>query len=337
MICIFCNKEFTKRKTGDHIIPQGLGKFKPEKTVHCVCKECDSKHGNSFERIALRTGLLGFFRSIYEIKSKNNPNSKPHSLFLDKFSAIESQEFSITNLSDPSQNVYIDGDVMHTNKILISKNNKVIKTIDIPITRDIRDICNFIESTINANKSEGLSFEIQSQKDFQPVFEELKNRGFLFEIRTLEHDNNNIDILKISSIFTENHFRFISSIALKSMIYLDYSPTLLQNIIEYVKNGNNSYVTCLDINQAESGFDTLNAPPLNIFRHIIEWKISEKHILIKASILAHKNINGLRVYISFPSRQDNRIIIPYGKTIAQYGDTPYNGTLELFKGDTQVV
>jgi hypothetical protein len=336
MICIFCNKEFNKRKTGDHIIPQGLGKFKPEKTIHCICKDCDSKHGNSFERIALRTGLIGFFRSIYGIKSKNNPNSKPHSLSLDKFNAIESQEFSITNLSNPDQNVYIDGNVMSANKILISKNNNVIKSIDIPTTRDIRDICNFIESVIK-NKSEGLSVEIQAHSYYQPVFEELKNRGFRFETRILKHDEDEIQIFNISSILTDNHFRFISSIALKSMLYLNYSPSLLQNVIEYIKDGNISHAAHIDINQAESGFDTLDAPPLNNFRHIIEWRISEKHILIKASILAHKNVNGLRFYISFPTGQDNKIIIPYGKIIAIHGDTPRNGTLEIFKGDTQVV
>jgi hypothetical protein len=121
MRCVFCDNVFDKRKTGDHIIPQGLGRFHPNKTVCCICKDCDAKNGNDFERIALRTGLIGFFRSIKGIKSNNNKKSPQHSLSLDKFGALESQQFSVTNISNPEESVYLDGPIMAVNKIIVRK------------------------------------------------------------------------------------------------------------------------------------------------------------------------------------------------------------------------
>ena len=98
MNCIFCNKNVTNRKKGDHLIPQGLGNFSPEITIMQICRECDSKNGNTFERIVLRTGILAFIRSIKGIKSINNKGLPIHSPSLDKFRAIESQDFTIKNM-----------------------------------------------------------------------------------------------------------------------------------------------------------------------------------------------------------------------------------------------
>ena len=128
MNCIYCDNQITGRKKGDHIIPQGLGKFTPEITVFHICRECDSKHGNEFERIALRTGMLGTFRAIKGIKSRNHKKQPIHSPSLDKFSALESQEFAISNISKPDQTVFVgeDGLVRSANKILIKTNEKFI-------------------------------------------------------------------------------------------------------------------------------------------------------------------------------------------------------------------
>jgi hypothetical protein len=67
--CVFCNNTFRKRKTGDHILPQGLGKFHPEFILKNVCETCDTRHGNYFERVATQTGFIGLFRLKKHIKS----------------------------------------------------------------------------------------------------------------------------------------------------------------------------------------------------------------------------------------------------------------------------
>ena len=102
MNCIFCDKPFKKRKIGDHVIPQGLGVFVPELTLMNVCQSCDKRHGNDFERIAMRTGMLAFFRFINSIKCKNNKRRIIHNPQKQKFSSIESQDFSVSDNKNPS-------------------------------------------------------------------------------------------------------------------------------------------------------------------------------------------------------------------------------------------
>jgi hypothetical protein len=103
-----------------------------------------------------------------------------------------------------------------------------------------------------------------------------------------------------------------------------------------VKTGERKNLLYRVIDDQESGWDALDDPPLNQFYHGFEWGITDKYIAITASILAHKNVNGIRMKLALKTGSDNSIIIPYGKIIARYGNTPKDGTLEIFHGDHKV-
>ena len=324
MKCIYCNNQITNRKKGDHVIPQGLGKFSPEITVFHICRECDSKHGNDFERIALRTGMLATFRAIKGIKSRNNKKQPIHSPSLDKFSALESKEFAISNMSQPDQTVYVgyDGLLRSANKILIRINDNLTKSIEIPPTRNIREICNFIEENI-PQKLNDIVFELQICKDqLEDVLNELRRRSRkIGETYNLDQQPE-FTIVKISSIVTENHFRFVASTVLKAMIFLEYSIDILHPLIDYVRTGDTRELNYFYVDERESSMDTLDDPPLNLFYHTFAWNISKNSMQIVASLLAHKNANGIRIKLSLKTGNDKSILIPYGKIVAKYGDTP---------------
>jgi hypothetical protein len=61
--CLYCGVEFPKRKTGDHVIPQGFGKFTPELLLDNVCKTCDSNHGGKIEQAIMRSEQAILLRS----------------------------------------------------------------------------------------------------------------------------------------------------------------------------------------------------------------------------------------------------------------------------------
>ncbi len=339
MNCIYCNKPITNRKKGDHLIPQGLGKFSPEITVFHTCRDCDSENGNSFERIVLRTGVLGVFRPIKGIKSRNNRNLPIHSPSLDKFSAIESQKFNITNISNPDESVYVSskGEMKFANQILIKKNGIMINSINIPITRNIQEICNFIEENIPDNLND-LECELAvCQEQMEEIIKEMTRRGKKLEEPYLKNQQTKLSKVQISSIITENHFRFVTSIVIKGMIYLGYSTGLLCHMIDYVKTGDINNLIYGYVDQQESGTDALDDPPLNFFYHLFEWQITENSIKIVASLLAHKNVNGIRIKLSLKTGNDNSIIIPFGRIVARCGETPNDGILEIFHGDNKVV
>jgi len=335
MNCIYCNNPIINRTKGDHVISQGLGKFSPDLSVFCICKKCDSENGNSFERIVMRTGFISVFRSTYEIKSKNNKGLPMHSPSLDKFSAKESQEFSIKNISKPDENIYIagDGKVRYFNFLQFTKNGEIIKTIEIPVTRNVTEICDFIQAN-TPNASDDIECELNiSNKNKESILEELSRRKMILGESYLKNQGPELAILNISSIITDNHFRFVASTVLKGMIFLGYRKDLLCNMIDYVKSGNINNLIYRDIDKHESGTDTLENPPLNIFYHTFEWNITGNSIAITASIFAHRKVNGLRMKLSLKAGYDNSVIIPYGKIIAKYGNTPNDGVLEIFHGD----
>lgn len=337
MNCIYCNSPITGRKKGDHIISQGLGKFSPEFTVLCICKNCDSKNGSGFERIALRTGIIGAFRAIKGIKSHNNKRLPPHSPSLDKFNVLESQQFAIANISSPNETVYVaDRAVRFSNTIVIKKNGVLIDTIDIPATRDIREICNFIEAKI-PERLDGLECELHIHKEqMKAVSKELTRRGKKLEDIGMIKREPEFQLLQFSTILTDNHIRFVVSTVVKGMIFLGYSADLLRPMIEYVKTGNPQNLLYRGIDQRESGMDTFDDPPLSLFYHSFQWEITGNSIAIAASLLAHKNVNGIRVKVSAKAGNDNSIVIPYGKIIARYGDTPNEGRVEIFHGDHKI-
>ncbi|WP_446788124.1 hypothetical protein [Macellibacteroides fermentans] len=338
MNCIYCNNPIVTRRKGDHIIPQGLGKFTPELRVNHICKECDSRHGNEFERIALRTGMIAVFRSVKGIKSRNNRRQPIHSPSLDKFQGIESQEFAMLNTNKPYETVYIAGSgaVRFANTIVIKKDGALLNSIEIPPTRDIAEMCNFIEAMI-PGMTDDLEYELDiSEEQMDDVLKELRNRGKKLDEPYRKYHREEFSILKISSILTENHFRFVASTILKGMIYLGYGIDLLRPLIEYVKTGDINNLIYRYIDFQESGMDTRDNPPLKLFYHTFEWRITENSIAITASLLAHKNVNGIRMKLSTKAGNDNAIIIPYGKIIARYGDTQNDGLLEIFHGDHKI-
>ncbi len=338
MNCIYCNNPIIGRKKGDHIIPQGLGKFSPDLRVLHACKKCDSENGDGFERIVLRTGILSVFRSTMGIKSRNNKRGPIHSPSLDKFSAIESREFAITNTVNPDETIYVgvNGSMRYVNFILIKKKGLLIDRIEIPPTRNIGEICNFIESKI-PKKLDDLECELSICKEqMEEVKKELSRRGTKLEDAYLTGQDPVFSKLMISFILTENHFRFIANTVLKGMILLGYKTDLLRHMIEYVKTGNSNNLIYKNVDQQESGADMEDGPPLNVFFHEFEWRVTENSIVIAASILAHKNVNGIRMKLSLKAGNDDSIIIPYGKIIAKYGDTPSDGTLEIFHGDHKI-
>lgn len=338
MNCIFCDNQVINRRKGDHIIPQGLGRFSPELTVFCICKKCDSQHGNQFERIALRTGIIGTFRAVKGIKSKNHKRLPVHSPSLDKFRAIESLEFAISNTSDPNETIYVagDGNIRYSNVILIKKNGIVADSINIPPTRDIREMCNFIEAKIPQKLADYECDLYISEQQMGEVSKELARRGRKLEDIPIEAKPPELKIIKISSLLTDNHIRFVASVVLKGMIYLSYPVGLLRPIIDFVKTGDPGNLIYRYIDKQESGCDMLDDPPLNVFYHSFEWNITENSITITSSLLAHKNVNGIRVRFALKAGKDSSILIPYGKIVAKYGNTPDDGILEIYRGDSQV-
>jgi hypothetical protein len=179
-------------------------------------------------------------------------------------------------------------------------------------------------------------FELNIHQNISIVFDELKRRGRRLESVILNKKDTEIQVVKISSLFTENHFRFIVYIVLKGMLYLGYSSGLLMNMINYVKNGDPLHLKHHFVDQYESGFDSFDDPSLKLFYYSFDWSITADSIDISASILAHKNVNGVRIKISCVAGNDSSIIIPFGKIIAKYGETPDDGVLELYKGSDKV-
>lgn len=341
MNCIYCNNLITGRNKGDHIIPQGLGKFLPDLTINHICRDCDSINGNNFEKIVLRTGYIGFFRNIKGIKSKNNKNKPIHSPSLDKFNAPESQQFLITDSKNAEKQLFVNrtGQVRFPHKILINKHQKIIDEIDIPITHDIRDICNFIKAKV-PKRIDGIESELRLNDENvhtnQIILRELKRRGLKFGDFTKFDEVKEHKTLKISSLITENHFRFVTSTVLKAMLYLRYNRNLLGPMIDYIKTGDTHNLITHYIDQHESSVYVKGNPPLECFSHLFEWDINEYAILITASILAYNYGNGIRFKLAVKTGDDKSIIIPFGKIIAKYGETPSNGFLELYHGNQRV-
>ena len=220
--------------------------------------------------------------------------------------------------------------------MVIKKKGVMIDTIDIPVTRSIREICNFIEAKI-PERLDGLECELHIHKEqMNAVSKELTRRGKKLEDLGMRKREPEFQLVQISSLLTESHIRFVVSTVLKGMIFLGYNPDLLRPMIEYVKTGEPQNLLYRGIDDQESGMDTFDDPPLRLFYHSFQWKIMENSIAIAASLLAHKKVNGIRVKVSAKLGKDGSIIIPYGKIVAKYGDTPRDGIVEIFLGDQKI-
>jgi len=336
--CIYCDKVLNNRSEGDHIIPQGLGTFKPNLTIMNSCVDCDAKNGNTFELIAMRTGFVSFLRSIHRVKSKNNRKKPIKSPSLDKFQAIESVEFAINNLSRPSEPIYIgsDGRVRFANFIQITKNDSIVEKAFAPITRDVTAICDFIDETF-AKYSPEYMCELNFSKDLRDnVNKELLRRGRKFHGEPTSIHEEEFLIIKLETILTDNHFRFVANILLKGMLYSGYTKQLLINVLHFVTTGARDNVIYSMIDAKESGFDMLDSPSLSEFYHTFTWNVSSSSIDFTASLFAHRSVNGIRMKISFEAGEDDSIIIPYGSIVAKYGATSNDGVIEIFKGDSKI-
>jgi hypothetical protein len=337
-ICLFCNKPFAKRKKGDHVVPQGMGIFHPEFILHNVCTECDNRHGHTFERVALRTGLMGFFRLRKQIKSKNNKNDKPFNPFFDDKFGNKSGNFSISNKNGDKTvpSFFDDGTVYAPQEMRLLKGNQVEQIILIPAEQDISKICDFISDTFLKYKND---FQIELRlNNFQKeaICKELEVRGRkLGQFVKLPREESH-EIFNIHSVMGEPHFRFIASIPLKAIIYCDYPLSLLHPLINFVDKGVVKLTDITTINVKDSAMAFSQEPDLHELYHFFEWTFSQDRIIIKARFLAHRNKSGLCFFFSFPQGICNDIIIPFGSLLLKYGKTSKDGLVCLKRGQEEI-
>jgi hypothetical protein len=337
-ICLFCNKPFAKRNKGDHVVPQGMGIFRPEFILHNVCTECDNRHGNTFERIALRTGLMGLVRLRKQIKSKNNKNGKPFNPYFDDKFGNKSGNFRISKANGDQivPSFFDDGTVCAPQEIRLIKGDHAEKIILIPAEQNISKICDFISDTYLKFKNE---FQIELRlNNFQSkeIYKELEDRGRkLGQLVKLPREEKH-EIFNIHSVIGESHFRFIASIPLKAMIYSSYPLSLLHPLINYVDKGIMKHDDITTINAKDSAMDFRKEPELNEFYHYFEWSFTQNRIIIKTYFLAHRNNSGLCFFFSFPQGTSNAIIIPFGSLLLKYGKTIKDGLVCLKKGNEEI-
>ena len=68
--CIYCRCELPTVVPKEHVIPQNFGKFKPDLTLTCVCKECNHYFGSKLEWPMLRQSVEGMRRLQFGFKGK---------------------------------------------------------------------------------------------------------------------------------------------------------------------------------------------------------------------------------------------------------------------------
>ncbi|MBK9576529.1 MAG: hypothetical protein IPO40_05605 [Fibrobacteres bacterium] len=327
-----------KRNKGDHVISQGLGKFYPDVAVFNICSDCDRNHGNSFERTFLRTGFISFIRSRHHIKSQNNKRRPAHNPSFEKTNSIESQQFKITSENSPDAECYFSksGELRRQNFIRVISNTAVVGAINLPITYDVRDICNFIEAKLSIKPHDTL-FELNlSIEIHEIVSNELARRGINFKGKEKLDRVAEIEIVKVDFVVTINHFKSICYTVLKAMLILNYQVSLVQPMIEFIKNSNADYIIRSDLDLINSGTNASDDPPLSAFYHHFEWNISQDSIMMIGRVFAHRNANGLKFNLTVKSGESSAIIIPYGKVIATYGGLPHDGRIQIYRGNSKV-
>jgi hypothetical protein len=68
--CIYCRCELPAVVPKEHVIPQNWGKFTPDLTLRCVCKECNHYFGSKLEWPMLRQSVEGMRRLQFGMKGK---------------------------------------------------------------------------------------------------------------------------------------------------------------------------------------------------------------------------------------------------------------------------
>jgi hypothetical protein len=87
--------EVPERATGDHVIPQLLGKFRPEIMLKNVCRDCDSHIGATAEKALARGGLTGWFRLLNGIKSAQSKRKDAYNPLTDAHFGFKSNWFDV--------------------------------------------------------------------------------------------------------------------------------------------------------------------------------------------------------------------------------------------------
>ena len=68
--CIYCRCELPAVVAKEHVIPLNWGKFTPDLTLLCVCKECNHYFGSKLEWPMLRQSVEGMRRLQFGMKGK---------------------------------------------------------------------------------------------------------------------------------------------------------------------------------------------------------------------------------------------------------------------------
>jgi hypothetical protein len=68
--CIYCWRELPAVVPKEHVIPQNFGRFKPDLTLTCVCKECNHYFGSNLEWPMLIESVEGMRRLQFGFKGK---------------------------------------------------------------------------------------------------------------------------------------------------------------------------------------------------------------------------------------------------------------------------
>lgn len=334
ILCLYCLAPIDNRSTGDHIFPQGFGKFLPNFTIKNVCKQCDEAHGGSFELIAFRTGMLGFFRKIYSIQSGSSKKKsrKPTNPTLDIIGRKAPNSLEIKSQIDEKEKLYLtdEGVVTTTNVILVYKHRRMIDKIYIPATRNIRDICNFIDSKIQ--KSDYLLFSIEIHENAPVILRELERRGHKFNKLSELVRTDEIIPVTVSAKITDIHLKLILNIAIKAMTHLGYERSLISPMIEYVHSGKTPHIFKIKYIRDATKDESISNPSLDEYSHEITWEIRENTILIRASLMKHFEINGLDLEIRISSGQSTKLIVPFGGLTAKYSKDSDYGNLNIFLG-----
>ena len=68
--CIYCRCELPPVVPAEHVIPQNFGRFRPDLTLTCVCKECNHYFGSKLEWPMLIESVEGMRRLQFGFKGK---------------------------------------------------------------------------------------------------------------------------------------------------------------------------------------------------------------------------------------------------------------------------
>jgi len=340
MHCIFCPNEFVLRENGgDHIVPQGLGRFDPDTTIDCVCEECDNTHGRTFELAAMRSGMISLFRIMHGVQSKYRKGKQKHNPSLDKFNAPESKQFQIS-LADGDEELHVndDGEIRPPDSIVAYFQDEIIDEVKIPITRDTAAKVSFVQRILRENDANGRKSELKiSEGQNLDLITQLEAKKIINPDQKRVVDETSEGLISIKGLLTINHFRFAASIIAKAMIFSGYSKDLLDGVLKFVHTGNDSSVIRLGLANPHASFDRLEKGNLHNFRHDFFWLINGDSLLYTAQFMKTDQTSGLALVLEFKLQQSKSPIGKYGHISARYSREKPPGQLIIFNEENQLI